>query len=203
MAVVPIEREASAGSYIKIPPQRILDVGARKRIIVDEHSGRILVDQELAIEEQEKVEKLVAKELKAAALASMPRGLSSGAPMDIISNPESGAPLATSGLVAYNRRASSVEVCRYVAPAYHSSARYSPPNAHWTMPLPSSSRVPSMAPLNPCKGAGPRQLLHPSEAPGVLDAEFQAAPELLFHGQGGIDVRIGCGRRRCRRSRWT
>ena len=25
MAVVPIEREASAGSYIKIPPQRILD----------------------------------------------------------------------------------------------------------------------------------------------------------------------------------
>ena len=69
MAVVPIEREASAGSYIKIPPQRILDVGARKRIIVDEHSGRILVDQELAIEEQEKVEKLVAKELKAAAKA--------------------------------------------------------------------------------------------------------------------------------------
>jgi predicted nucleic acid-binding Zn-ribbon protein len=69
MAVVPIEREASAGSYIKIPPQRILDVGARKRIIVDEHSGRILVDQELAVEEQEKVEKLVAKELKAAAKA--------------------------------------------------------------------------------------------------------------------------------------
>jgi len=69
MAVVPIEREASAGSYIKIPPQRILDVGARKRIIVDEHSGRILVDQELAMEEQEKVEKLVAKELKAAAKA--------------------------------------------------------------------------------------------------------------------------------------
>ena len=34
---------------------RILDVGARKRIIVDEHSGRILVDQELAVEEQEKV----------------------------------------------------------------------------------------------------------------------------------------------------
>ena len=69
MAVVPIEREASAGSYIKIPPQRILDVGARKRIIVDEHSGRILVDQELAMEEQEKVQKLVAKELKAAAKA--------------------------------------------------------------------------------------------------------------------------------------
>ena len=49
MAVVPIEREASAGSFIKIPPQRILDVSARKRIIVDEHSGRILVDEELAM----------------------------------------------------------------------------------------------------------------------------------------------------------
>jgi predicted nucleic acid-binding Zn-ribbon protein len=46
LAVVPIEREASAGSYIKIPPQKQLDVAARKKIIVDEHSGRILVDKE-------------------------------------------------------------------------------------------------------------------------------------------------------------
>ena len=66
MAVVPIEREASAGSFIKIPPQRILDVSARKRIIVDEHSGRILVDEELAIEEAEKMEKAVQKKLKKA-----------------------------------------------------------------------------------------------------------------------------------------
>ena len=63
MAVVPIERDASAGSYIKIPPQRILDVSARKRIIVDEHSGRILVDQELAVEEAEKMDKAVQKKL--------------------------------------------------------------------------------------------------------------------------------------------
>ena len=63
MAVVPIERDASAGSYIKIPPQRILDVGARKRIIVDEHSGRILVDEELAMEESEKMKKAVKKKL--------------------------------------------------------------------------------------------------------------------------------------------
>lgn len=66
MAVVPIERDASAGSYIKIPPQRILDVSARKRIIVDEHSGRILVDQELAQEEAEKMEKEVEKQLSKA-----------------------------------------------------------------------------------------------------------------------------------------
>ena len=63
MAVVPIERDASAGSYIKIPPQRILDVSARKRIIVDEHSGRILVDQDLAVEEAEKMDKAVQKKL--------------------------------------------------------------------------------------------------------------------------------------------
>jgi predicted nucleic acid-binding Zn-ribbon protein len=57
LAVVAIDRASAGGSYIQIPPQRILDVGARKKIIVDEHSGRILVDQELANEEQEKFKK--------------------------------------------------------------------------------------------------------------------------------------------------
>jgi len=64
MAVVPIEREASAGSFIQLPPQKQLDVAARKRVIVDEHSGRILVDAELANEEVEKMNALLAKELK-------------------------------------------------------------------------------------------------------------------------------------------
>jgi len=64
LAVVPIEREASAGSFIKIPPQRQLDIAARKKIIVDEHSGRILVDKELADEERERVEKMIVTELK-------------------------------------------------------------------------------------------------------------------------------------------
>ncbi|MCH2197720.1 MAG: hypothetical protein MK081_02980 [Flavobacteriales bacterium] len=64
LAVVPIEREASAGSFIKIPPQKQIDVAARKKIIVDEHSGRILVDMELAEEEREKMDKLVVKEMK-------------------------------------------------------------------------------------------------------------------------------------------
>lgn len=64
LAVVPIEREASAGSFIKIPPQRQLDVAARKKIIVDEHSGRILVDSELAVEERDRVEQIVETELK-------------------------------------------------------------------------------------------------------------------------------------------
>ncbi len=61
LAVVPIDREASAGSYIKIPPQRQLDVAARQKIIVDEHSGRILVDKELADEESEKMEAMFKK----------------------------------------------------------------------------------------------------------------------------------------------
>ena len=64
LAVVSIDREASAGSFIKIPPQKQLDVAARKKIIVDEHSGRILVDKVLAEEQVEKMEKALAKELK-------------------------------------------------------------------------------------------------------------------------------------------
>ncbi|MDA7743183.1 hypothetical protein N8891_03020 [Flavobacteriales bacterium] len=63
LAVVPIEREASAGSYIKIPPQRQIDISQRKRIIVDEHSGRILVDKELAEEEMTRMDSQIGKAL--------------------------------------------------------------------------------------------------------------------------------------------
>ena len=64
LAVVPVERGASGGSFIKIPPQRQLDISARKKIIVDEHSGRILVDIELANEETERMNKLLDKLIK-------------------------------------------------------------------------------------------------------------------------------------------
>ena len=63
LAVVPIEREASAGTFIKIPPQRQIDIAQRKRIIVDEHSGRILVDKELADEELDRMNAFLDKEL--------------------------------------------------------------------------------------------------------------------------------------------
>ena len=63
LAVVPIEREASAGSDIKIPPQRQSDIAQRKRIIVDEHSGRILVDKELAEEETSRMDTQIGKAL--------------------------------------------------------------------------------------------------------------------------------------------
>lgn len=58
LAVVPIERGASGGSFFTIPPQRQLEIASRKKIITDEHSGRVLVDPELAREEEEKMEKL-------------------------------------------------------------------------------------------------------------------------------------------------
>ena len=64
LAVVPIERQASAGTFIKIPPQRQIDIAQRKQIIVDEHSGRILVDKELAEEEKARMDTIMDKELK-------------------------------------------------------------------------------------------------------------------------------------------
>ena len=51
LAIVPVERGASGGSYFTIPPQVIMEIAGRKKIITDEHSGRILVDEDLAKEE--------------------------------------------------------------------------------------------------------------------------------------------------------
>ena len=61
LAVVSIERGASAGSFFTIPPQTQVEIASRKKIITDEHSGRILVDSVLADEEKEKMEKLFSK----------------------------------------------------------------------------------------------------------------------------------------------
>ena len=48
LAVVYIQRDACGGCFNKIPPQRQLDIRLRKKIIVCEYCGRILVDSELA-----------------------------------------------------------------------------------------------------------------------------------------------------------
>ncbi|RTE52652.1 hypothetical protein EHW67_15410 [Arenibacter aquaticus] len=61
LAVVPIERGASGGSFFTIPPQVQVEIASRKKIISDEHSGRILVDPVLAEEEQEKMQQLFSK----------------------------------------------------------------------------------------------------------------------------------------------
>ena len=61
LAVVAIDRGASGGSFFTIPPQIQMEIAGRKKIITDEHSGRILVDIDLATEEQEKMEKMFKK----------------------------------------------------------------------------------------------------------------------------------------------
>jgi predicted nucleic acid-binding Zn-ribbon protein len=61
LAVVPIERGASGGSYFTIPPQVQVEIASRKKIITDEHSGRILVDAALAYEQTEKMNKIFSK----------------------------------------------------------------------------------------------------------------------------------------------
>ena len=58
LAVVPVQRGASGGSFFTIPPQVQMEIASRKKIITDEHSGRILVDSALAEEEREKMEAL-------------------------------------------------------------------------------------------------------------------------------------------------
>ena len=55
LAVVPIERGASGGSFFTIPPQVQMEIASRRKIITDEHSGRILVDETLAQEEKDKM----------------------------------------------------------------------------------------------------------------------------------------------------
>jgi predicted nucleic acid-binding Zn-ribbon protein len=58
LAIVPVERGASAGSFFVIPPQVQLDIASRKKFITDEYSGRILVDKDLADDEEKKMEKI-------------------------------------------------------------------------------------------------------------------------------------------------
>lgn len=51
LAVVPVQRDACGGCFNKIPPQRQLDIRLRKKVIVCEYCGRILIDAEMACEE--------------------------------------------------------------------------------------------------------------------------------------------------------
>lgn len=48
LSVVYVQRDACGGCFNKIPPQRQMDIRLRKKIIVCEYCGRILVDPELA-----------------------------------------------------------------------------------------------------------------------------------------------------------
>ena len=48
LAVVYIQRDSCGGCFNRIPPQRQLDIKMRKKIIVCEYCGRIMIDPELA-----------------------------------------------------------------------------------------------------------------------------------------------------------
>jgi hypothetical protein len=54
LAVVTVQRDACGGCFNKIPPQRQLDIRSRKKIIVCEYCGRILVDFEKGDQDSEK-----------------------------------------------------------------------------------------------------------------------------------------------------
>lgn len=56
LAVVTIQRDACGGCFNKIPPQRQMDIASRKKIIVCEYCGRILVDANINIIEADPVE---------------------------------------------------------------------------------------------------------------------------------------------------
>ncbi|MGH2624052.1 MAG: zinc ribbon domain-containing protein [Sphingobacterium sp.] len=51
LAVVFIERNSCSGCHNKIPPQLQSEIRQRKKIIICEHCGRILVDEEIANQE--------------------------------------------------------------------------------------------------------------------------------------------------------
>ncbi|MCM1034256.1 MAG: C4-type zinc ribbon domain-containing protein [Paludibacter sp.] len=48
LAVVTVERDACGGCHNKIPAQRQLDIRLRKKVIVCEYCGRILIDPDMA-----------------------------------------------------------------------------------------------------------------------------------------------------------
>jgi len=70
LAVVPVQRDACGGCFNKIPPQRQLDIKSRKKIIVCEYCGRVLIDNEIntPLEEiQKRIEAEKQQKLKEAA----------------------------------------------------------------------------------------------------------------------------------------
>ena len=67
LGIVYVQRDACGGCFNKIPPQKQLDIRMRKKIIVCEYCGRIMIDPELAsIQIEHKVEEAPAPTTKRA-----------------------------------------------------------------------------------------------------------------------------------------
>lgn len=54
LAVVTVRRGAAEGCNIVIPPQKIAEIRSKKKIVIDEHSGRILADVDMESMKEEK-----------------------------------------------------------------------------------------------------------------------------------------------------
>ena len=57
LAVVTIDRDACGGCFSKIPPQRQSEIKMHKKVIVCEHCGRMLVDDDITHKAQEQLDK--------------------------------------------------------------------------------------------------------------------------------------------------
>ncbi len=57
LGVVTIDRDACGGCFSKIPPQRQTEIKMHKKVIVCEHCGRILVDDDIANKAHENLKK--------------------------------------------------------------------------------------------------------------------------------------------------
>ncbi|MBQ9638612.1 MAG: hypothetical protein IJV22_03535 [Bacteroidales bacterium] len=57
LAAVKIDRDACGGCFSKIPPQRQMEIKMHKKVIVCEHCGRILVDDDIAARAEEQLKK--------------------------------------------------------------------------------------------------------------------------------------------------
>ncbi|MDR2859532.1 MAG: C4-type zinc ribbon domain-containing protein [Mediterranea sp.] len=66
LGMVYVQRDACGGCFNKIPPQRQLDIRSRKKVIVCEYCGRIMIDPELAgkMDSEQKVEKKPEKKIE-------------------------------------------------------------------------------------------------------------------------------------------
>jgi len=71
LGIVYVQRDACGGCFNKIPPQRQLDIRMRKKIIVCEYCGRIMIDPELAgVQQEVKVQEPVKKRTRKSAADS-------------------------------------------------------------------------------------------------------------------------------------
>lgn len=66
LAVVTVKRGAAEGCNIIIPPQKIAEIREKKKIVIDEHSGRILADVDMASLEDDTPKKRTTRRKKKA-----------------------------------------------------------------------------------------------------------------------------------------